>query len=365
MFKCQDCLYLTDRRHNLNRHIKTKHQTRQNELKTSSEGNVKVFEGNVKVFEGNVKDFLDKNCQNEGFVKDKKNFNFENSENFSKKNGKIAKNAENGLSLHSRYICNSCNKEYKTKSYYEKHTQKCNTDNKFQCPFCKKCLSCRQTKSEHLKICPVKESQILVKEHDQTNIQMQNNNNNNTQNVTYIYNIHKPSKRSGKYNDNCSESSDDEEYDIQTINDFGKESISYIPQETMDTLTDQLNVRKLIELKHFNPNHPENHNIRKNNKKSLKVLTEKEWKVQPKDEIFHQIFNRSKNQLFSISLDHRLVNRNNLTDEEIEDVSERWLNYDKVHLKKTIDYITVQFEEILKQRKKQRQVDETDLVTVR
>jgi hypothetical protein len=350
MFKCPDCRYLTDRRYNLNLHVKRKHQTCQNKLKTNFEENVINFQDSVINFQENVIKNDDKNKVFQDSVIDRNFLNFEIPENFAKKNGKIAKNAEN-----EKFVCENCKKEYKTKIYYDNHVSKCNIkiDKANQCPHCRKYLSSRQSKSRHLKICQTKEAKLFIQEQEignPTHIEVQNENTNVVNHVTYHIHNNKEVNRPGKYiEDN---SSDDEEYaDIQR-NNFGKETIDYISREILDTLTEQFDVKKLIELKHFNPDHPENHNIRKNTKKSLKVLTENKWKVYPKQDIFEQIFNRCRQQLFTVFLDHLLTDKHNLSEQETEELMQRWKDYEIKHAKKIIDFIDIQFEELIKQRQK-------------
>jgi hypothetical protein len=375
MFKCPDCLYLTDRRYNLNSHIKRKHQTCQKQAKTSSEENghdlgenghdLKENDHDLKEnghdLKENGHDLMAKNFNFEENDHDPNFFDFQNSKKFAEKNGKIAKN--------SSFECQNCKKQYKTKKYYENHIKTCNTfiQNQHQCQYCKKQLSSNKSKNNHLKICQTKQCQIAIEEHKKketsntNNIQTQNNNNQNiVNNITYNIKNIKQINRPSTYINNGQDSSDDEEYDIAKINNFGKENIDYISKETLDTLTDHIDIQKLIELKHFNPEHPENHNIRSNTRKSLKILTENKWKVHPKDDVFNQIFNRSKSQLFQIFLDHRIVNRHNLTDEEIEEISQRWSNYNKVHFKAVFDFINIQLEELIKQRNKTKQLPPTD-----
>jgi hypothetical protein len=357
MFKCPDCLYLTDRRYNLNLHIKRKHQTCQNELKSSPVENIDISVENIDISVENIDINVNKNNTNVVFIDKIAPKISENPKNFP---GKIAKNPP--------LECQNCKKQYKNKRYYDNHIKTCQVfiNDKHQCPHCKKQLSSASSKSRHSKTCPTKQSQLIIQNHQSsitpsttttTTTTTTNSNNKQTiiNNNNYTINNIKRSTRKSRID---YESSDDEDYDIAKINDFGKENTDYISQETLDILTDHIDIQQLIKLKHFNPEHPENHNIRHNttSAKSVKVLKDNEWQVHPKNDIFNQIFKKSKNQLFNISLDHRLTNRHNLTDQEIEELSERWLNYDKYNLKKAMDFITIQFEELIKQKNKSKQL---------
>jgi hypothetical protein len=354
MFKCPECCYISDRRYNLNIHIKRKHQTCQKQSENSSVINFQenVIKNDYK--NTNLKGFVivfdDQNRPFQDSVIYRNFSNLEIPKKFAKKNGKIAKNAENG-----KFVCENCKKEYKTKSYYDNHISTCciKIDKANQCPHCRKCLSSRQSKSRHLKICQTKEAKLFIEEQEIRNpipIEIQNENKNVINNFTYHIHNAKPINRPGKYIDY--NSSDDEEYaDIQR-NNFGKETTDYISREMLDTLTEQFNVKKLIELKHFNPDHPENHNIRKNTNKSVKVFIDNKWKVYPKQDIFEQIFNRCRQQLFTVFLDHLLTDKHNLSEQETEELMQRWKDYEVKHAKKIIDFIDIQFEELIKQRQK-------------
>ena len=49
------------------------------------------------------------------------------------------------------------------------------------------------------------------------------------------------------------------------INDFGFENTSYLDQEMLKDCLKELDLKKLIDQLHFNPDHPENHNFRLKN----------------------------------------------------------------------------------------------------
>jgi hypothetical protein len=123
----------------------------------------------------------------------------------------------------------------------------------------------QQSKYKHLKICKMKEVQELVatqlKIHNitnntQNNTNNTNNNHNNTMNnITVHYHNYRAPYHPREYYDK------DEYYNIENVNDFGKEDISYIPDEEMMHIALNYDIKGLITQKHFNPSHPENHNI--------------------------------------------------------------------------------------------------------
>lgn len=83
-----------------------------------------------------------------------------------------------------------------------------------------------------------------------------------------------------------------------TINGFGNENISYI---TGDLINKYLElpysaVPNLLETIHFNPEHPENHNLKITNKKEpfAKVYEDKKWILKNKNDIIEYIRDKAK-----------------------------------------------------------------------
>ena len=74
-----------------------------------------------------------------------------------------------------------------------------------------------------------------------------------------------------------------------TINNFGSENIDYITAKVFYKLlnTPYNAIPKLIELKHFNPKHPENHNVKITNihDKYAKIYKDKKWIIQHKTDV--------------------------------------------------------------------------------
>jgi hypothetical protein len=272
MFKCPDCLYLTDRRHNLNRHIKTKHHT----------------------------------CQKQSDSTYEKNVN---------------KNDEN---VHSeKYICKSCKKEYKTKQFYNKHITNCNLEDKNQCPYCRKHFSSRKTKSRHLKTCQIKKNQI----------------NDQQEKMPTFY---------GYYIDG---------FHDNERNFFGNIINNHTtPEDMIEMMTMGIDVRKLIEFKDLNPDHVDrqsNDNIRENdNFNPFKFLTKNELKLLSEEQIFEHIFDKCRDKWFMIFLKQCIAKRYQLTEQETEELIQRWKKYEIKQCKTLINFINIHSEEITKQREK-------------
>ena len=309
MFQCLDCNYKSNRKYNLQLHYKNKHkkEVKAGELERTT--NVNNLAGNVNNLAGNV-------------------------------------NQKNNIEIENlNFVCKKCHKSFSRAYGLNKHLESCNgiIDN-LECQYCHKIFASRQTKSKHIKICKIKQAQIIIRENEEevrNNITTLNQQQNN---MVINYNFY-----NGK--NLIDYESDDDKYDITKICNFGEERTEYIGDDMMKRMALQLNVRKLIELKHFNKEHPENHNIRKNDDKSLKVLINNEWKVESKNEIMNQIFNKSKAELYLCSLE-KLFNKElgeMATDEKIS----QWLEYEKKSKKKVIEFIEIQITEILKKRRKE------------
>jgi len=157
----------------------------------------------------------------------------------------------------------------------------------FKCEFCEKTFTRKYGLKCHLNNCKIKkenESELenLKKEHEELKDQVEDllieltkrspntteitnnitNNTNNTTNQNKIINIH--------------------------INNYGNENIKYLEGDYLNNLLDSAftAIPKLIEKIHFNPSHPENHNIKITNKKEpyVKIRKNDKWELQDKKE---------------------------------------------------------------------------------
>jgi hypothetical protein len=83
------------------------------------------------------------------------------------------------------------------------------------------------------------------------------------------------------------------------IKEFGYEDTLYILDEEMENIIDNRDVKKLIDLIHFNSRHPENHNIRKGDMKNkyFKVYIGNQWKLETIDYISETIFSNCYNKM--------------------------------------------------------------------
>jgi hypothetical protein len=128
--------------------------------------------------------------------------------------------------------CEKCKKTYSSKGILNRHLKICKGINNKECKFCQKVLSSKQAKEKHQLTCKDKRTTII---------------NNITNNIT----------------------NNDNSINI-TINNFGNENLTYISDEMLLALTNNVDARGMIDVIYFNDSHPENHNIELySNKKQL------------------------------------------------------------------------------------------------
>ena len=213
MLKCSICNYISDRKFNLQRHYHNKHHgiVIQNKIPATQE--------NVVANEENV---------------------VENEEN-------VVANEENVV---PSYLCEKCNRMYKTMKYLLHHKEKCNGLDNLTCPKCMKSFSNRSNKCNHIKRNNCKARSIM-----HSRIPNVQNITNNVQNI-------------------------EKQYNNFYINNFGSERIDHISKEEIcKILTCGINTIPLyIEKKHFDKNFPENNNITFTNENKCKVLEDNTWK---------------------------------------------------------------------------------------
>jgi hypothetical protein len=251
------------------------------------------------------------------------------------------------------FPCEKCGKNYKTNQGLKKHMVNCmGVSNILECPHCHKILSSSGSKSRHMKVCKIKKATELVLKMEQNNTVNSNNtnimNSNNTlnRNNVIIYNIGNNYKQRITNN----EDSDDEFYEQIERNDFGNEKIEYISPEELEKKALNLDIKGLINEIYFNEEHPENQNIRKNCKKSLKVLKDHKWTVETKESIYNRMIIKTKGTLYLTAIDKLCYKM--LSEIKTTELLDRFNNYEKeVNIKKIFDYIDIKLNEYFKKLK--------------
>ena len=320
MFCCQTCKYESNRKFNLCIHIKNKHKREANDI-----------------------ELVRKN-------------EFTKNEQMSLENTQMSlENTQMSLCFEEKKLfCKNCKKVFKTLHGLKHHEIICKgVENMLQCHYCHKSLATRQSKSQHIKVCKIKSAQEQVKDmldKQSQNVQPMNNitNNTNNQNTNnqIIYQINNYRISSDNYKNKFASNDDNE--DIEHINDFGKEDISYISDDQLRQFALDHNFNHFIIEKHFNHNHPENHNIRNNCNKSFKVLRNKRWLPEPKDVVFSVIYNNTRSQMFDFAYNNIFPHLNEEKKEEYLTIMQQYDKYFKRNAYKTID---LQVQELMKDKR--------------
>lgn len=154
-----------------------------------------------------------------------------------------------------------------------------NLEKKNICEYCNKSFSSYKNKWRHKKICKLKDSiinqnEILKKQNDELMNQVE-------QLIEKVSNLE---KNNMNFKNNYVNS-----FNKIQVNNYGCENIDYISDKVFKKLlnTPYSAIPKLIELKYFNPNHPENHNIKITNihDKFAKIYKDNKWLVSHKKNV--------------------------------------------------------------------------------
>lgn len=185
----------------------------------------------------------------------------------------------------SAFSCIKCKKTFSRKSNFQRHNLVCNgLSNSLQCPKCYLTMETKQQKYRHIKTCQGLKvhhlesipgsSEVKVTAIPQTNNTVNNINAHTVNNANAMYhtvNVY--------------------------VNNYGSENISHITNDVLDKHLKEINgngLAKLIVDTHFNPDRPENHNIRMHNKtnKTLIVKENERWGIQANDHVLDALMTR-------------------------------------------------------------------------
>ena len=168
------------------------------------------------------------------------------------------------IEKNKNFICDKCNKQLKSKQNLEYHKTCCRgIYSLLECCKCNKKFNKSITRYVHEKKCIKLEN---------------NNNNNNNNNKSYVTN-------NNNYNITNIGTQNNNTINI-AVNNFGNEKFDYFLEhpdfvQFMNNCIENKvdGICNLIVKKHFDPEHPENHNIRKMNKKDnfLEIYKDNNW----------------------------------------------------------------------------------------
>ena len=177
-----------------------------------------------------------------------------------------------------RYKCLFCPRNYKNKYHCNRHIKKCNHNPNNAENDLQKHIEELQNEKKEMK----KQLNLLINHVNSTKSSTTNNTTNNNTTNYIQQNI--------------------------VINSFGNEKIDYIQKRFLDKLIKAPfgAIPKLIKAIHFNPRHPENHNVRITNKKQrfADVCYNNKWVLADKKKVINDMIDKG----FDIMDEHHEVN---------------------------------------------------------
>jgi len=258
MLKCSCCSYTTEKRFNLYRHTNAVHKPQ----KDMEAENVAFLAPNVDGAAPNV-DGVAPNVDGAA----------PNVDGVAPNVDGVAPNVELANILHK---CPGCYKVFSRLSSLKKHNIHCkNISHPLECQTCHRLFSSTSSLSHHRRTA--------------TCMALQNtsHNSNNTFQTTNI----------NSHNTNISHNTNNGV--IVNVNGLGKENIDYITQSrgfkkfmTRCIKTKLDGIIEYLESKHFHPEHPENHNLKKLTKKDdfMQCFDGKKWKLRYCSDIMSDVF---------------------------------------------------------------------------
>ena len=199
--------------------------------------------------------------------------------------------------------CHHCNKCFFNSSALYEHFKICDdyketfnkySNNKFKCKCCEKTFTTRQGKYKHMKYyCRKKkdnlDNNIIIKELRESNEELRESNQELKIMIEKLIN----SKTNINHGTINNANGDINTMNNIQINNYGSENIKYITDKVFKKLlTNPMSaITRLIELKHFHPEHPENHNVKITNihDKYAKIYQDKKWLIKHKKNVVEDL----------------------------------------------------------------------------
>ncbi len=186
------------------------------------------------------------------------------------------------------------NLDISKKKYINKSSSSSSSDDdKYRCEYCNKKFTRVNNKNVHIKkYCKVYKMKRLELSKKEETVQSLINSNNVTNNV-----INNVTNNITNNTQNITNNTQNITQNI-TINCLGKEDTSYISNDFLKHVVENpvKGLVKLVELIHFNPEHPENANIKMHNKKDkyLDTLVNNDWKFVDKKKMIDYLISSKK-----------------------------------------------------------------------
>ena len=276
IFSCEYCAFTTKRKYNLERHHNAIHIiNKSNNIK--EENNIQKEENDIQKEENDIQ----------------------------KEENDIQKEENDIHPINNFFKCNKCNKNYKTKKYLINHEKNCIGINSLTCPKCMKSFSSYGNKSKHIKNNKCKARSII-----------HSSNNNISPNVNIT----------GNNNINGNNNIINNNY----INNFGCERTDYITYEDMFNiirLSGNNIIPRYIEMKHFNKDFPENHNIKYEKNNNCLIKKNGEWKITNIESLSNNLINKNSNEIRNYYNSNKSKINNTISDIDLIEFIFKRFNY--------------------------------------
>ena len=213
-----------------------------------------------------------------------------------------------------------------------------NNKNSNICKYCNKSFTRTTGLTKHLNICKIKkEKELLINNQNDKIIKMEQESEKMKKEIEDLKNFKIQTQNNITTNNNINNSKN------IYINNYGDENLKHLCTKDFASLLNGIYsaVPKLIEKIHFDPDHPENQNIKYTNQKSpyMKIIKDNKWQfVSKKEELLDLIDNKCfmlKEKYYKI-LEKKKYNITETQRNKIEEFMEKYHEEDK---KMTLDLI--------------------------
>ena len=269
-YECTMCNYITIRKSNFNKHLKTLKHKNNEEKKGMKE--------------------------QKSSKKDHKKTNL----------GPFSATKETILGPQRDHFCQHCNKGFKYKTHLYRHLKR-------YCKVLKLKKETENSENEKLKLIIEKQKKEISENKDEKQ-------------KLYDY-IDKLIEKAGNtYNI-------EQQNNQINLNNFGNEDITHITDKFMQRIISipYVGVQKLIEKVHFNKKKPENKNIALTNKKEkmIKIFKNNKWKYKNREEIMDELINTNYTRMDDFYLEKGKENLNNNHNNKYLEFQEKFEDQDK------------------------------------
>ena len=227
-----------------------------------------------------------------------------------------------------KYTCQSCFKVFASNKTLNKHINKikpCIKDNGLNCAWCNSSFTNKYNRIRHeTKTCPIKirRDNEADEKQKREQLRIQSLEDKITQLENMIKSGITPQTTTNTNNCNNNNTNNSNNRNNIIINNYGSEDMSHITEKILIGIFNQcfMSVPKLIELKHFNKEKPENSNVYISDIKSKYALIhvgDGEWNITDREKLLDEMYNNNCNYLAD-EFEERHDNLDDITSRKIK-----------------------------------------------